>query len=102
MPLLAFQQLVGDAFLSVYLIHAVSLRQRVLPTDMLGRAGATFHVTMGSMLPAGALLAGPLADAIGVATVVWIAATGGLLAVPILAMSPLRREAHHIRSSGTT
>ena len=90
-PLLVLQQLVGDAFLSAYAVHAVSLRQRVLPQEVLGRAGATFHATLGLMLPAGALLAGPLVDTIGLRPVVWIAASGGLLAAFVLAASPVRR-----------
>ena len=53
-PLLVLQQLVGDAFLVAYVIHAISLRQRVLPPAVLGRANATFHVIPGLLLPAGA------------------------------------------------
>jgi MFS family permease len=90
-PLLVLQQLVGDALLGAYLIHAISLRQRVLPAEVLGRANATFHVVTGLMLPAGALLAGPLAEALGLASTVWVGAWGGLLALPVLLASPLRR-----------
>lgn len=95
-PLLLGQQLVGDAFASAYHIHAVSLRQRVLPEAVLGRANATFHVVAGVSLPAGALIAGPLAEAIGVAPAVWVGAIGGLLAVPVLLASPVWR----LRGSG--
>lgn len=82
---LVLQQLVGDAFLGAYLIHSVSLRQRALPHDVLARAGATFHVATGVALPAGALIAGPLAGLVGVPTAIWIGTIGGLLAVPLLA-----------------
>jgi predicted MFS family arabinose efflux permease len=88
-PCLVAQQLVGDGFLSAYRIHALSLRQRVLPDTVLGRANASFHVVMGITLPAGALVAGPLASLIGVAPAVWIGTAGGLLAVPVLLASPL-------------
>ena len=87
---LVAQQLVGDAFLSAYRIHALTLRQRMLPDAVLGRANATFHVMMGIALPAGALVAGPLATWIGVAPAVWIGTAGGLLAVPVLLASPVR------------
>ncbi|HEU4557158.1 MAG TPA: MFS transporter [Longimicrobium sp.] len=99
-PLLVLQQLVGDAFLSAYEIHALSLRQRVLPDAVLGRANAAFHVVTGVALPAGALIAGPLAVSIGVAPAVWVGAIGGLLAVPVLLASPLPR--HHLPSTPTT
>lgn len=79
-PSLVAHQLVGDAFFSIYLIHALSLRQRVLPLEVLGRAGATFHVATGLAMPLGALVAGPLADWIGFSATMWIGALGGLSA----------------------
>lgn len=90
-PLLVIHQLIGDAFLGAYLVHALSLRQRVLPPVVLGRANAAFHAVTGLMLPAGALVAGPLAGAIGMAPTLWIGACGGLLAVPILLATPVLR-----------
>ncbi|HEX5726731.1 MAG TPA: MFS transporter [Longimicrobiaceae bacterium] len=90
-PLLVLQQLIGDTFLGAYLIHSLSLRQRVLPPEVLGRANATFHVVTGLVLPAGALVAGPLAEAAGMSATAWIAACGGLLAAPVLIASPVLR-----------
>ncbi|HLL45375.1 MAG TPA: MFS transporter [Longimicrobiaceae bacterium] len=84
-PLLAAQQFVGDAFLGAYVVHAVSLRQRELPEAVLGRANATFHVVTGALLPAGALLAGTLASALGITATLWVGAVGGLLAPLLLA-----------------
>lgn len=84
-PCLVLHQLVGDAFLTAFLIHALSLRQRVMPAAVLARANATFQVVTGLMLPAGALIAGPLAGVIGVSAMMWIGAIGGLLAaLPLL------------------
>ncbi len=90
-PLLVLQQLIGDAFLGAYMIHSLSSRQRVLPREVLGRANATFHVMMGLMLPAGALLAGPLAGALGMTSTLWMGACGGLLAVLVLLRPSLWR-----------
>lgn len=90
-PLLVLQQLIGDALLSAYAIHALSLRQQVLPHDVLGRASATFNANIGLMLTAGALLAGPMADVIGVPAVIWVAAIGGMFAAAVLVTSPIRR-----------
>jgi MFS family permease len=90
-PLLAAQQLVGDAFLGAYIVHAVSLRQRELPESVLGRANATFHVVTGALLPVGALLAGPLASNLGITTTLWVGAAGGLLA-PLLLAGGISRD----------
>jgi MFS family permease len=83
-PLLVGQQLIGDAFMTAFMIQSVSLRQRILPASVLGRANAAFHVIIGVALPLGALAAGPLAEAIGVRATIWIGALGGLAAVPFL------------------
>lgn len=100
-PLLAAQQLVGDAFLGAYIVHTVSLRQRELPESVLGRANATFHVVTGALLPAGALLAGPLASTLGITATLWIGAVGGLLAPLLLAGAAVRpREPRRVRAAG--
>jgi hypothetical protein len=83
-PLLVAQQLIGDAFMVAYAIHAISLRQQSMPAAVLARSNATFHVASGLMLPAGALLAGPLAGMIGTPATLWIGACGTLLAAPML------------------
>ncbi len=88
--LLAAHQLVGDALLVAYTIHAVSLRQTVLPMSVLGRANATLHALTSLLLPLGALVAGALASLIGVRETIWLAFLGGLLAPFILAASPVR------------
>ena len=77
-------------WLVAYAIHAVSLRQTVLPLAVLGRANATLHVLTGVLLSLGALAAGALASMLGVRTVIWIAVLGGMLAPLILVASPLR------------
>jgi predicted MFS family arabinose efflux permease len=101
-PLLAAQQFVGDAFLGAYVVHAVSLRQRELPEAVLGRANATFHVVTGALLPAGALLAGPLASTLGITATLWVGAVGGLLAPLLLARAASRpREPRPIRTDAS-
>ncbi|MBL8690019.1 MAG: MFS transporter [Rhodospirillaceae bacterium] len=91
-PSLVAHQLIGDAFLSIYLIHALSLRQRLLPMEVLGRAGATFHVATGLAMPLGALVAGPLADLIGFSATMWIGATGGMTAALALFSPTVLRQ----------
>jgi predicted MFS family arabinose efflux permease len=84
-------QLLGDALLMGYYVLATSLRQSVLPQEVLGRANATFHVAAGLLLPLGALIAGPIATATGVRTALWISAVVGLAAPLILQLSAVRR-----------
>ena len=91
--LLAAQQL-ADFALAVYEINEVSLRQGITAQRMLGRVNASLEVVeLGSRL-AGSLLAGVLAEAVGLrgALVVGagLAAVGGLW----LVLSPVR----HVRS----
>lgn len=91
-PSLVAHQLIGDAFLSIYLIHALSLRQRLLPMEVLGRTGATFHVATGLAMPLGALVAGPLADWIGFSATMWIGALGGMTAALALLSPTVLRQ----------
>jgi predicted MFS family arabinose efflux permease len=83
-PVLIVHQFIGDALLTMFLIQAVSLRQQILPSGVLGRASASFHVVTGALLPAGALVAGPLATVVGLPATLWVGAIGGLLGVPVL------------------
>jgi hypothetical protein len=88
-PLLVTQQLVGDGFLTAFIILAIGVRQTALHHDVQARAGATFQLVAGLALPAGALMAGPLADVVGTGAVLWIAMSGALIPLAILALSPL-------------
>ncbi len=82
--LLISAQLVGDGFVTVSMILALSLRQQVLPENRLGRANATFHLAEGAALVAGALAAGALVQVLPVSQVIWGATSGGLIAVAVL------------------
>ncbi|AGP37926.1 MFS transporter [Sorangium cellulosum] len=86
-PALVLHQLLGDAFLVAFMIHAVSARQSMLPLHVLGRVNATLHVLTGALLPAGTLAAGWLAGRIGVESTVWCGVVAGL-AAPLLLLRP--------------
>jgi predicted MFS family arabinose efflux permease len=73
-------QLLGDGFAVAFVILAVTLRQTVLPRDMLGRANAAIHVCTSGVLPLAALLAGGLAELIGIRNAVWVGLSTGLFA----------------------
>jgi hypothetical protein len=78
--LLAVHQLLGDGFSVAFVILAVTLRQTVLPSPLLGRANAAIHVCTAGVLPVAALIAGVLAARIGILAAVWTGLLIGLLA----------------------
>ena len=83
--LLCSAQLFGDAFLTAAGILFLSYRQETVPREVLGRVNATFHVAEAGALVIGALASAVLVVGLPVGTVVWGAALGGLLAVPVMA-----------------
>ena len=90
-PFLVAQQLVGDGFLSAFMILAISVRQTALDVDVQARASATFLVFEGLSLPAGALIAGALAEIVSPGTVLWIAVAGAVIPIAVMSVSPLSR-----------
>ena len=89
--LLGAHQLFSDALVVAFLIHAMSLRQTVLPQAVLGRANASFHVAAGLLLPVGAVLAGQVATLDEPRTALWIGVLGALIGPLVLLLSPVRR-----------
>ena len=77
---LVAHQLLSDGFAVAFLILAVTLRQTVLPRELLGRANAAIHVCTMGVLPVAALLAGGLAEVIGIRAAVWVGLLIGLIA----------------------
>jgi MFS family permease len=88
---LGAHQFFSDALIVAFLIHAMSLRQTVLPQVVLGRANASFHVAAGLLLPVGAVLAGQIATIYEPRTALWIGVVGALLGSLVLLLSPVRR-----------
>ncbi|QIG50686.1 MFS transporter [Nordella sp. HKS 07] len=89
MAVLMVAQFVGDGLAVAGGVVAVSLRQTVLPLNIMGRVGAAFHVGTGSLAVLGALLGGGLAMSLGIRETLFIAAAG-LVVAPLWAMlSPL-------------
>ena len=80
MIMLIVTQVVGDGALTVYLINETTLRQRLLPSEALGRAAATWQVVTGLLTPAGALTGAALAEGIGMRPTLWMLALGIALA----------------------
>ena len=80
-------QLLADGFHVAFIVQAVSLRQRVLPLEVLGRSNAAFQAVSGALLPLGALTMGALAEIVGVRPALWIglgvAVTAPLFLLPL-------------------
>ncbi len=77
---LVAHQFLSDGFAAAFIILAVTLRQTVLPRELLGRANAAIHVCTSGVLPVAALAAGGLATLIGIRAAVWVGVTIGLIA----------------------
>jgi predicted MFS family arabinose efflux permease len=86
MAVLVAGQVLGDAFGVAILILGSSLWQTVMPSAVLGRAGAAFKATAGGLAVVGALGGGLLGELLGVRGAMWIA-VAGFAAAPLLALS---------------
>ncbi len=84
-------QLFGDPFWATYEITSTSLRQSITPERLLGRVTSSMVLVQAGLLPVGALVAGVLAEAIGVRETLWLAEIGGMLAAAWLFFSPVPR-----------
>jgi MFS family permease len=89
MACLVVSQLVGDVFGIVPLILATSLRQTVLPQNLLGRVGATFRVAGGGTAVIGALAGGALGQALGLRETLLLAIAGLMFGPLYGGLSPL-------------
>jgi len=87
--LLGLHQLLSDGFMVVYMVHAVTLRQTVLPKHILGRANAVVQVFSTGALLVATGLAGVIAQFTSVQFAMWIGVIIGL-SVPLFLL-PLRR-----------
>ncbi len=93
-PRLAFviaTGLVVTAALVVASIIGVSFRQAYIPAGMLGRVSSCIMTVSYSTLPAGAILAGTLATAIGIRPAMWILTAGIALSGFVFLTTPMRR-----------
>jgi predicted MFS family arabinose efflux permease len=95
-PLLFAQQLLSDGFFMAHMILATSLRQKLLAENEIARANGLFQAIGGFGLTVTTLLAGLIAEVIGVAYAVMLGAVCALLAMfPLLspALLGIRDEA---------
>jgi hypothetical protein len=72
-------------------VYVWSLRQSLVPAEVLGRMNAAYRFFVTGMVPIGALLGGALAGSIGLRPTLLVAALGGTLALGWVVTSPLPR-----------
>ncbi len=90
---LMLAQIVGDSFAVAAMIPTASLRQAVIPRDLLGRAAAALTVASGAPAVLGAVAGGILGSLLGPRAGLFVA-VAGILAAPLFAMTtPLWRLA---------
>lgn len=90
LPVLFAAELAMTACVPVYNITQVSLRQRLIPSDKLGRANATLRTVVWGTLPLGTLLGGALGSAIGIVPTLVAGAVVAACAIPWVLTAPVR------------
>lgn len=86
---LVLHQLISDCFSVAFLVLAVTLRQTVLPRELLGRANAAVHVCTSGVLVVASLASGWLDPLLGARDALIIGCALGMIA-PVF-LWPLRR-----------
>lgn len=74
--LLCLGQLCGDGLYVVFHTNAAALRQTVTPDALRGREGGVVHLLSSGLGLIAALLAGSMADLVGIRPILWIGAFG--------------------------
>jgi predicted MFS family arabinose efflux permease len=89
--MIVFAQLCGDPFWAAYDITTLTLRQSITPERMLGRVNSTMHFVQAGLQPVGSVVAGVLAQAIGVREALIVGVAIGTLGLVWLMASPIPR-----------
>lgn len=89
--LLAIGQFFFGLGITVFYVNQASLRQALVPSEYLGRVGATIRVLADGLTPLGAVLGGIMGTAFGLRETLILAALGELMAAIWLWYSPVRR-----------
>jgi predicted MFS family arabinose efflux permease len=95
LPLILASELLQWVMLVVFNINAVSLRQAITPSHLLGRVNGSMRFISAGMRPVGSLLGGFLGTRIGLPATLVIGALGMLLAFsPLLGSRLIRLRSH--------
>jgi MFS family permease len=90
LPLLFAAQVALTACVPIYNITQVSLRQRLIPAEQMGRVNATLRTVVWGTMPLGLLAGGALGGAIGIVPTLIVAAVVACCAIPWLLTAPIR------------
>jgi len=88
--MLLIPQIFGDGLATIFSINELSLRQRLVPDRLLGRANGTVNFLTNAIAPIGALVGGALATGIGARGALLIAVFGWIALSLIVVRSPVR------------
>jgi predicted MFS family arabinose efflux permease len=77
-------QLCAAFCIPCYNVTQISLRQRLVPPEQLGRMSATMKTLVWGVMPIGALIGGALGSTIGIVPTIWVGAIVMLSAIPWL------------------
>jgi predicted MFS family arabinose efflux permease len=83
-------QLTAACCIPVFNVTQVSLRQRLVAPEQLGRANATVKTVVWGVMPLGALIGGALGSTAGIVPTIWTGAIVMLAALPWLFVRELR------------
>jgi MFS family permease len=75
---------------TLYNVTMISLIQAITPDRILGRANASRRFVVWGVIPLGGIVAGVLAETIGLRETIVVGSIGGLLAVVPILLSPIR------------
>jgi len=90
LPLLFAAQVAMTACVPIYNITQVSLRQRLIPAELMGRANATIRTVVWGTMPLGLIAGGALGSTIGIVPTLIVAAAVACTAIPWLLSAPVR------------
>lgn len=90
LPVLFVAELAITACIPIYNVTQVSLRQRTIPAELLGRANATLKTIVTGTFPIGTLAGGVLGGTIGIVPTLVAGTLITICAVPWLLGAPIR------------
>ncbi|HEY0383597.1 MAG TPA: MFS transporter [Candidatus Elarobacter sp.] len=83
-------QVVAAICIPMYNVTQLSLRQRLVPAEQLGRVNATMKTVVAGVWPAGALIGGALGSTVGIVPAIWTGAIVMLAGIPWLFAREIR------------
>jgi predicted MFS family arabinose efflux permease len=90
-PVLFVSELLQTCLVPIYNINQVTLRQTIVPPELLGRMNATMRTIVWGTMPLGALAGGALGTTLGIVPTIYVAGAVTSCACLWLLLGPVRR-----------